>query len=41
MTSWKGELVAASLLGSMSVASLASFFMSYFVSGLAVGALKE
>jgi len=35
-----GELMAASLLGSVPVALLYSFFMDYFVSGLTVGALK-
>src|SRR3989304_8340023 len=37
--SW-GELMAASLLGSVPVAVLYSFFMEYFVSGLTAGALK-
>jgi multiple sugar transport system permease protein len=35
-----GELMAASLLGSVPVALLYSFFMDYFVSGLTAGALK-
>ena len=35
-----GELMAASLLGSVPVAILYSFFMEYFVSGLTAGALK-
>jgi multiple sugar transport system permease protein len=35
-----GELMAASLLGSVPVAVLYSFFMDYFVSGLTAGALK-
>ena len=35
-----GELMAASLLGSVPVAVLYSFFMEYFVSGLTAGALK-
>jgi multiple sugar transport system permease protein len=35
-----GELMAASLLGSVPVALLYSFFMDYFVSGLTSGALK-
>jgi multiple sugar transport system permease protein len=35
-----GELMAASLLGSVPVALLYSFFMEYFVSGLTAGALK-
>lgn len=35
-----GELMAASLIGSVPVALLYSFFMDYFVSGLTAGALK-
>lgn len=35
-----GELMAASLVGSVPVALLYSFFMDYFVSGLTAGALK-
>lgn len=35
-----GELMAASLMGSVPVALLYSFFMDYFVSGLTTGALK-
>jgi multiple sugar transport system permease protein len=35
-----GELMAASLLGSVPVALLYSFFMDYFVTGLTAGALK-
>jgi multiple sugar transport system permease protein len=35
-----GELMAASLIGSVPVAILYSFFMDYFVSGLTAGALK-
>jgi len=35
-----GELMAASLIGSVPVAILYSFFMEYFVSGLTAGALK-
>ena len=35
-----GELMAASLMGSVPVALLYSFFMDYFVSGLTAGALK-
>jgi multiple sugar transport system permease protein len=35
-----GELMAASLLGSVPVALLYSFFMEYFVTGLTAGALK-
>jgi multiple sugar transport system permease protein len=35
-----GELMAASLLGSVPVALLYSFFMDYFVSGLTAGAMK-
>lgn len=35
-----GELMAASLIGSVPVALLYSFFMDYFVSGLTTGALK-
>lgn len=35
-----GELMAASLVGSVPVALLYSFFMDYFVSGLTDGALK-
>jgi multiple sugar transport system permease protein len=35
-----GELMAASLLGSVPVALLYTFFMDYFVSGLTAGALK-
>ena len=35
-----GELMAASLLGSVPVALLYAFFMDYFVSGLTAGALK-
>jgi multiple sugar transport system permease protein len=35
-----GELMAASLIGSVPVAVLYSFFMEYFVSGLTAGALK-
>ena len=35
-----GELMAASLLGSVPVALLYSFFMDYFISGLTAGALK-
>jgi len=34
------KLMAASLLGSVPVALLYSFFMDYFVSGLTAGALK-
>jgi multiple sugar transport system permease protein len=35
-----GELMAASLLGSVPVALLYSFFMDYFVTGLTAGAVK-
>jgi multiple sugar transport system permease protein len=35
-----GELMAASLLGSVPVAVLYSFFMDYFVTGLTAGAVK-
>ena len=35
-----GELMAASLVGSVPVALLYSFFMDYFVSGMTAGALK-
>lgn len=35
-----GELMAASLIGSVPVVLLYSFFMDYFVSGLTAGALK-
>jgi len=35
-----GELMAASLIGSVPVALLYSFFMDYFISGLTAGALK-
>jgi len=35
-----GELMAASLIGSVPVAILYSFFMDYFISGLTAGALK-
>jgi len=35
-----GELMAASLIGSVPVALFYSFFMDYFVSGLTAGALK-
>ncbi len=35
-----GELMAASLIGSVPVALIYSFFMDYFVSGLTAGALK-
>jgi multiple sugar transport system permease protein len=35
-----GELMAGSLLGSIPVAIIYSFFVEYFVSGLTAGAVK-